>query len=76
MSLGDRVVIRDHGDRGEYVLDERGPRGSLLPCSKQCTDSQFGDGDRRDGDVIVVGYHPVEGLAGPVGVDEERRVKQ
>lgn len=76
MSLGDRDVIGDHGDRGEYVLDERGPRGSLPPCSKQCTDSQLGDRDRRYGYVILVGYHSVEGLAGPVGVDEERRVKQ
>lgn len=76
MSLSDREVVGDHGDRGEYVLDERGPFSSLLSCSKQCTGSQLGDRDRGDRYVVLICDHTVEGLAGPVGVDEERRVEQ
>ena len=34
MSLGNRDVIGDHGNRGEYLLHECCPRGSLLRCPK------------------------------------------
>ncbi|MDQ6909429.1 MAG: hypothetical protein M3Z84_01390 [Actinomycetota bacterium] len=43
---------------------------------RACTDSQLGDRDRRDGYVVLIGDHITEGVAGPVGVDEERRVEQ
>lgn len=76
MSLGDCDVVGDHRDRGEYVLDERRPNGTLLSCSEQCTDSQLSDRDRRDGYVVLIGDHIIEGVAGPVGVDEKRRVEQ
>jgi hypothetical protein len=76
MSLGDRDVVGDHGDRGEYVLQERGPRGSLVPCSHQCADSHLGDRDRRDGYVVLIGDHMIESVARPVGVDKKRRVEQ
>lgn len=76
MSLGDRDVVGDHWDRGEYVLHERCPRDSLLLCSEQCTDSQLSDRDRRDGYVVLIADHVIEGVARPVSVDEERRVEQ
>jgi len=76
VSLGDRYVVGDHGERCEYVLDESGPRCSGLSRSEQRTNSELGDGDRRDGDVVLIGDHLVEGVAGSVGVDEERRVEQ
>lgn len=76
MSLGDRDVVDDDWDRREQLLHERCPRRSLLPCSEQCTDSQLSDRDRRDGHVVLIGDHLIEGVARAVSVDEKGRVEQ
>lgn len=76
MNLSDRDVIGDHWDHGEYVLQERGPRRRRLSRSEERTDSELGDRNRRDGDIVLIGDHIIKGVARPVGVDEERRVEQ
>lgn len=76
MRLSNREVVGDHRDRGEHVLQERGPCGRLLPCSEQCTHPQLSDRDCGDGDIVRVGDRAIERIAGAVGDDEERRVQQ
>lgn len=76
MSFGDRHVIRDHWDRCEHGLDERGPRGNLLPRAEQSTDAELCDGNRGDSDIVVIGDDLLEAIPGAVGVDEKGRVEQ
>jgi hypothetical protein len=73
---GDVEVIGQDLERRRDVIHERLALSALLPVSQLDPNQQLGHGDRRDGDVVVVGNELVKVVARPLGVDQERGVEQ
>lgn len=54
MGLGHLDAVVDHRDGGEDVFDIGSPGGFPPSIGQERTNAQLGDGDRGDGDVVVV----------------------
>ena len=76
VGFGRSGIVGDDRNRREDVFDERrsSPRG--CPAAQQRSSAELGDGDGCDRDIVVITDHLVETTAGPVCVDQERRVEQ
>jgi len=74
--LGHADVVVNHRDCGENVV-EKGRTNDSRPSFRQLdADSELSNGDRRDGDVVVVIERLVDFPSGPLDVDEKRGVEQ
>jgi hypothetical protein len=73
---GDIEVVAQNGHCDHDVVDERLPASTLSTLRQLDADAEFGHGDRRDGDVVLVGDQLVEVVARPLRANQERRVKK
>ncbi len=76
MGFGDFDVVVENRDGGDHIFDVRGSRGPVPARCEQGTHSEFGNGDRGDGHVVVVIDGVVEIIIGSLGVDEKRGIEQ
>jgi len=72
----DGSVVCDCRNDGNDLVDEGLAPSALLARRERHADSELGDGDCGDRDVVVVIDDVVESVARPFGVDEECRVEQ
>jgi hypothetical protein len=70
-----RVVVEDRYVRRD-VRDEPLSRAAMPAAAQLDTYEKLGDGNRGDGNVVVIVDEVIEGRPGPVGIDQERRVEQ
>jgi hypothetical protein len=73
---GDGGVIDHDRDEASHVIDESLAATSAPSIDQFDADEQLGDGDRGDGDLIVVSDGIIEREARAVGVDEKGRVQE
>ncbi len=74
--VGDCFVVRQDRDRGSDLIDVR---LAAWPLARRCEldpNSEFGEGDRRDRNVVIVTDEFVEVIGTSLGIDEERGVEK
>lgn len=63
MGCGDVEVVEQDRHGLHDVIHERLTLSSLLTLGQLDADTQLGHGDRRDGDVVLIGDQPVQVVA-------------
>ncbi len=73
---GDRQVVVDDRDVGRDVVDEALPSVSVSCGRKLYADKKLGDGDRGNGDVVLVADGLIDRGPGAFEIDEEGGVEE